>query len=1362
MENSLRPRRTGLSLSVASALLLAALSAMGEYHNFNTASSADGIIEEVRWPYWAQSTYNAIYSQTLSGSDGGSCYFYGGMPSDYSGNPPCSIIWSFWPPSGTVIPGAAVTAYWATTNMYAPPHVGEGASGKVAGQWPLIASNQWYREVFRVWRPADGTPHLGYTGRWLRDSATGNWYHIATMQIPFSATGLDGLSGFQEDFSHGNLNPRRTDYRNVYYHKNGAWNTANQFTPSVRQLGENGTCGLIESATAAFFETCSGSNYLFSVATNLPPTTGNLVMLVATNWASRSFLTNPPAGVTTVAAANNYAQYIFTIINQPSTPPYDPMIISNAGAQVAGNQLLVAWQIPATSAPQLAYLIEIFNNPTYTGAASLVFFDRDPEARQKLLDITGVSTPYVRLSLVDIFDRTNAPSMLTPSVAALNAATSVGGAVNGLSYAYYESATSYYWESSGVNWSAMPNFGSLTPIRQGAVNNPDLTLRRRRCGYAYNFNGFLNAASDGLYTFTVKSSDGAKLYVDGTLVVNWDGIHSPGPLSGWVGLRAGKHTVNIQYFCNTQNSNAGDLIDTLAVYYEGPGVARTEVPDSAWFRVPGANEPAIALSVPATGATACGSNLTFTASVTPNGASVSNVQFYISDNFWGQDATAPYTNSAFVWAAPGNLVRARLFYATSNTLDSAQNVVTTTNMTLAPWLLAVIGDHVYPVGSKIAGGSYSLIGDGLNLLSRQVSGDCTLVAHLAGSISTAPGPDGQTPDPGWESGIILRGNTNATPGTPLGNSSSRYASVYATVGSDTHFQDDTMANAGGPYWSSGLGGQRWFRIQRVGDTFTTSVSSDGSAWTPVNTNTLSAIGTTIYVGLFTYASPSQNPNVCWAGFDNVSLIGNLVGPPTVFVAPQQDTAYPGQSATFTALPSGRPPFHYQWQSNGVPIVSATNSTLTLTNLQPFSSGVYGVLLSNVNGTASASANLVVLTPPPATAQLLSNNPLAYWRLNETAGPVANDSWGTLNGTGEGSVLFGVPGVTNPPFLGFEAGNLAAQFNGISSPSDIAIPPLNVTTTNFSITGWVKCNGTQDSWSGLVFSRGSGHGVGLMVVNNSGNELRYSWNDNGNDYNASTGLRMASGQWTFVALTISPSQAIVYFATNATLRSWTNNTSNIGQTFSGTFYLGCDPNSLLSASRQFNGTLDEIAIYNKTLAGAQLAQILAASQNPSPAVNLISPAPGSGYQAPAALTLTAAVITNGHAISQVQFYNGNTLLGQAGTAPFSLAWTGVPSGAYTLIAKLVYDSNAAVYSPPVFINVQPSFVLTQPVKNAGGFSFTLFGPAGQPYTILSNTNLTASVSSWQTNATGIFGPSATATFTNANPTQPTEFYRGRTP
>ena len=1257
-------------LFTLAALALSPVGLRAEYHGFNTASGSDGIVQDVRWPYWAQSTYNAIYSQTLSGSDGGSCYFYGGMPSDPAGNPPCSIIWSFWPPSGTVVPGDAVKAYWTAPNMYAPPHVGEGASGKVAGSWPLIQSNRWYREVLRIWQPADGTPHLGYTGRWLRDSATSNWYHVATMKIPYAATGINALSGFQEDFGHGNVNPRRTDFRNVYYRKNGVWSMANQFTPSVRQLGESGTCGLIENATAAFFETCSGSTYLYNVLSNIPPTTGNLVMLVATNLATASLLTNHPAGITTVAAVNNYAQYVCVMTNQPATPAFDPIIVTNTSATVSGSQLVAQWQLPATSSPQFAYKLEVYNNPGYTGTAAVALYDIDPEARQKLLNIAGVSTPYARLTIIDIFNNTNAPIDLTPATAVLSSATSVPGAVNGLAYKYYETTSDY---------GTMPNFGSLTPVYQGAVDNPDLTLRRQRSHYSFNFTGYLRVPADGLYVFTLNSSDGSRLVIDGTTAVNWDGQHSPAPMSGWAALQAGLHTVNLQYFFDNQNGNAGDLIDTLTVSYEGPGLAKTEIPDSAWFRLPGGSEPAVTLAAPTNNATLCGSNVTFSASVITNGVTVNKVQFYVGDNYWGQSTALPFSLNSFCWTKPNNPMRARLFYNSSYTLDSPQNIVTTTNMSLTPWTLSVIGDHVYPVGAKTVGGTYTILGDGLNLLTRQVSGDCTLVAHLAGIIGTGASPDGQTPGSSWEAGIILRSTTNSTPGTPLGNSSSRYSAVYATVNSDTHYQDDTMSNAGGPYWSGGLGGQRWFKIQRVGNTFTTSVSSDGATWTAVNTNTLSSIGTVLYVGLFTYAASSQNPNVFWASFDNVSLTGNIVGPPGVSVAPQSATAYAGQSATFTAMPNGSPPFAYQWQYNGVALSGATDSSLVLTNLQPANSGIYRVVLSNANGTATAGGTLAVLAPPPGPAAVLANGPVAFWRLNEAAGPVAYDSVGSFNGTGDGSILFGQAGVGAPAFSGFESGNLAAQFNG--ADSDIAIPPLNLNTNTVTITGWVKRSGTQTSWSGIVLCRSGSTTAGLHF--GSANELRYTWNNSSSTYNWNSGLTVPDGVWTFVALAIEPTRAVIFMATNTTLRSATNTVANAVQAFGGTTYLGYDPNQSV---RRLNGLLDEVAIFNRTLSRAEISNLVNAASVAQPSATLTSPPDGASYGAPADLSLAATVVTNGHSITKVQFFNGAALLGESASAPFTFAWTNVPPGIYTLLAQVVYDGGATMTSAPAIVSV----------------------------------------------------------------------------
>jgi autotransporter-associated beta strand protein len=1231
-----------------------------EYHYFDDVKSgSDIVMKEVRWPYWNGGFYNTWFDQGWTSVEGVGEYWYNGLGLPAAGSPnPVGgkhvINWSFWGFSNPINITDSISTVYTSPNTFSMPTIGEGTIFRSPGMWGIWQTNVWYRMVLRTWQPANGTPHLGFAGTWMKDSSSGIWYHEATIQLPFSVTGTDGSTGFQEDAS-GSTAPQRTDYRASYYHYNGAWLSSTNWHAYCHgwQMNAAALTNSVDGTNAAvYLETCNNASY------------GGAF----TNGQSSS-------------------EFHLT---QPAQPTFDPILVTNYSAAFNGSQLLVQWQVPPTSSPQFAYQINVYTNAGFTGTVVASAYDIAPDARQKLITLPAGITPYAQLTIIDVFNQTNAAIAITPTNASLNAATGFAGAVNGLGYAYYQSAT-YYTSDSQTNWASMPNFAALTPVSSGAVAGLDLTPRQRRNGYAFNFTGYIYVPASGLYAFTLNSCDGSILYVDGQQVVNFDGKHSPVDLSGWVGLQAGYHTLNVQYFFDTQpTSMFGDYFDALTLSWEGPGITKTVVPVTAFYRVPGGSDPSITLSSPTNGATLSGASVPLSANVTANGNTINKVLFYNGNYFWAQDATAPYSMNSFFWANATNPIRARLVYNTSNYIDSAVNVVAITNVSLAPWQYGQIFYHNQPNGAAIQNGTYSVIGDGVNLLTRQVSGDCTLIAHLAGITSSAAAPDGSTANTGWQAGIILRGTTNMTPGYPWGQSGNApFAAVFGQVDGGAYYQNEWMVNGGGGYSSGNLGGQKWFKLVRSNLTnFTSYVSANGSTWTLVNVTNMTDFGTALYAGFFTYAGPSSNPNVHWASFDNVSLTGNILGPPTVSVTPPADTSYTGQSTTFTALGGGTAPFYYQWQLNGMNIPGATNATLTLTNLQPTNSGLCSVVLSNANGVVNATATLTVLTPSLATAQIFSNAPLAYLRLNETAGPTAYDSAGNYNGTGEGSTLFGVTGVTNSPFTGFESGNLGAQFNGDASPSDIAITPFNLTTTNFTITGWVNCNGTQDSWSGLAFSRGSGHGVGLMVVNNSGNELRYSWNDNGNDYNAGTGFKMPSGQWSFVALTISPSQAIVYFATNGTLRSWTNNTANIGQTFAGSFYLGCDSNSHLGGSRQFNGTLDEFAFYNRTLTGAQLGQILAASQTAVPGVTLTAPANGANFGAPANLNLSATAVPNGHTVTSVQFYNGATLLGISSNAPYSLTWSNVPVGSYSVLAQVSYDATNSLFSAPSFITVNP--------------------------------------------------------------------------
>jgi hypothetical protein len=89
----------------------------------------------------------------------------------------------------------------------------------------------------------------------------------------------------------------------------------------------------------------------------------------------------------------------------------------------------------------------------------------------------------------------------------------------------------------------------------------------------------------------------------------------------------------------------------------------------------------------------------------------------------------------------------------------------------------------------------------------------------------------------------------------------------------------------------------------------------------------------------------------------------------------------------------------------------------------------------------------------------------------------------------------------------------------------------------------------------------------------------------------------------------------------------------------------------------------------------------------PTVRLTSPTAGS-YGYPAALTLTAGATDADGAVARVEYYNGATLIGQATTAPYTLAWTTAPQGTHVLTAKAIDNRGLATTSAPVSVSIYP--------------------------------------------------------------------------
>ena len=74
-------------------------------------------------------------------------------------------------------------------------------------------------------------------------------------------------------------------------------------------------------------------------------------------------------------------------------------------------------------------------------------------------------------------------------------------------------------------------------ITQGLKNN-----------FVVEWDGWLRAAHEDLYTFSTTSDDGSWLWVDGNLVVDNGGLHNAQETTGSVRLAAGMHRLRIRYF----------------------------------------------------------------------------------------------------------------------------------------------------------------------------------------------------------------------------------------------------------------------------------------------------------------------------------------------------------------------------------------------------------------------------------------------------------------------------------------------------------------------------------------------------------------------------------------------------------------------------------------------------------------------------------------------------------------------------------------------------------------------------------------------------------------------------------------------
>ena len=439
------------------------------------------------------------------------------------------------------------------------------------------------------------------------------------------------------------------------------------------------------------------------------------------------------------------------------------------------------------------------------------------------------------------------------------------------------------------------------------------------------------------------------------------------------------------------------------------------------------------------------------------------------------------------------------------------------------------------------------------------------------------------------------------------------------------------------------------------------------------------LGTNLSAGTHFYAELRANfPTTFPAGGSGVIVVRpySSIPPslgPTILTQPLPEMVYAGVTAQFTVSASvnGAPPLTYQWQRAGTNLVDggnisgSTNATLFVSNASAADAANYAVVVRNAGGPVPSVVVPLTLVAPSETYEMavVAAHPVAFYQLNETGDPATNNSpafdyaggfvgtYGNTVQNGNGNYNIAGPGVGGG-FPGFAAGNKAAQFANGTTGSRISVVPWNINTNTVTIAAWVNPSGGQANGNALTFVR-NGTGVATAGLSYSGgtdingnHTLGYNWDDESSTYNWSSGLTTPQGQWSFVALVVTPTNATIYVVnTNGALSS-THVYNHRPLAFTAATLIGEDSFDGGTGTRSFNGVIDDVAVFGSALSPSQIMGLYSAASGGA------TLAPGIGVQ-----PLSASL------------YQGQTAQFTAlaaGTLPLAYQWQAgaTGSGVYT--------------------------------------------------------------------------------------------------
>lgn len=242
--------------------------------------------------------------------------------------------------------------------------------------------------------------------------------------------------------------------------------------------------------------------------------------------------------------------------------------------------------------------------------------------------------------------------------------------------------------------------------------------------------------------------------------------------------------------------------------------------------------------------------------------------------------------------------------------------------------------------------------------------------------------------------------------------------------------------------------------------------------------------------------------------------------------------------------------------------------------------------------------------------ILNSSPIAYWRLGDSGNP-AIDSASSISSPQMGAQpgnFSGLPstnlaqagprpgdivGIEN--VSGFEANNGAPRFSGNNDGGNDVVTindsgVFNFTTNRaFSVEAWVKGTSSQESGAAIV-AKGIGGGGEQFAIDVISGAYRFFVRDNSSSHNA-TGANAAigpNGSWQYIVADFDQSAGLMRLYVNGVSVASATPPSTLLDTQHEISIGSRKLNSSSGYSLNFDGSIDEVAIYNRALPESEIA------------------------------------------------------------------------------------------------------------------------------------------------------------------------------